>query len=95
MPRVGIEQNFFDLGGHSLLLARVHGLLRERLKLDISMVELFCYPTVGSLAASLASPNNGDDAFRAQVEERVRMRRAGLRRRPPGHLNPTEGGAAI
>jgi natural product biosynthesis luciferase-like monooxygenase protein/amino acid adenylation domain-containing protein len=84
VERVGANQNFFELGGHSLLMAQVYGRLRERLKLEVSMVDLFRYPTVGSLAGKLASAANGDgeeDAFRAQVDERVRLRRANMRRR--------------
>jgi acyl carrier protein len=84
VERVGANQNFFELGGHSLLMAQVYGRLRERLKLEVSMVDLFRYPTVGSLAGKLASAANGDgeeDAFRARVDERVRLRRANMRRR--------------
>ncbi|MFN8178108.1 MAG: non-ribosomal peptide synthase/polyketide synthase [bacterium] len=54
--RVGAHDNFFDLGGHSLLLVRVHARLREALHADLSVVELFRYPTVASLAARLAMP---------------------------------------
>ncbi|HEY0512849.1 MAG TPA: amino acid adenylation domain-containing protein [Thermoanaerobaculia bacterium] len=53
---VGIHDNFFDLGGHSLLLARVHSRLREVLGRDLSLVELFKNPTVSSLAAALSAP---------------------------------------
>ncbi len=47
---VGAHDNFFDLGGHSLLLARVHELLGDRLGLRLSIVDLFRHPTVSSLA---------------------------------------------
>jgi len=55
VARVGIHDNFFDLGGHSLLLARVHARLRERLGAEISIVELFRFPTVESLARRLSA----------------------------------------
>jgi amino acid adenylation domain-containing protein/FkbM family methyltransferase len=54
VPRVGIHENFFDLGGHSLLLARVHASLREALGADLTIVDLFRYPTIESLARRLA-----------------------------------------
>jgi FkbM family methyltransferase len=54
LERVGIHDNFFDLGGHSLLLARVHARLREALGAEITIVELFRHPTVESLARRLA-----------------------------------------
>jgi amino acid adenylation domain-containing protein len=50
MDRIGVMDNFFDLGGHSLLLVRVLNRLRSSFELDISVVDLFRYPTVSSLA---------------------------------------------
>lgn len=50
IERIGIRDNFFDLGGHSLLMVRVHSLLRERFGDELSLVDLFSYPTVESLA---------------------------------------------
>ncbi|MEA2695316.1 MAG: hypothetical protein QOJ16_4703, partial [Acidobacteriota bacterium] len=54
VERVGADDNFFDLGGHSLLLARVHARLSAELPeaAGITMVDLLRHPTVGSLAAS-------------------------------------------
>jgi amino acid adenylation domain-containing protein len=56
VEKVGIHDNFFDLGGHSLLLAKVHSRLREVLERDLSLVDLFKNPTVSSLAAALSQP---------------------------------------
>jgi amino acid adenylation domain-containing protein len=56
VEKVGAHDNFFDLGGHSLVLARVHVLLKERLGQEVSMVDLFRYPTVAALARHLALP---------------------------------------
>jgi amino acid adenylation domain-containing protein len=46
----GLHDNFFDLGGHSLLLARVQGNLQEIFGHTFSMTELFQHPTISSLA---------------------------------------------
>ncbi len=54
VDRVGVHDNFFDLGGHSLLLARVHQRLRELLPGDLPIVDLFRYPTVSALAQHLS-----------------------------------------
>jgi amino acid adenylation domain-containing protein len=54
LPQVGVRDNFFDIGGHSLLMARVHARLEEALGRKVSMVDLFQYPTIGALAAHLA-----------------------------------------
>ncbi|MEP7010522.1 MAG: amino acid adenylation domain-containing protein [Acidobacteriota bacterium] len=57
VDRVSVQDNFFDLGGHSLLLAQVHLRLRESLPDDLgarlSMVELFQHPTIAALARHL------------------------------------------
>jgi amino acid adenylation domain-containing protein len=50
---VGINDNFFDLGGHSLLIVRVQSELSELLKRDLSIVELFQYPTIKTLTKHL------------------------------------------
>ncbi len=53
MDRVGLDDNFFDLGGYSLLVARVRFNLREKLQKEIALVDLFSYPTVRMLAEKL------------------------------------------
>ncbi|HKV13369.1 MAG TPA: beta-ketoacyl synthase N-terminal-like domain-containing protein, partial [Thermoanaerobaculia bacterium] len=53
VPRVGSEDNFFDLGGHSLLLPRVQTLLRDRLGREVSLVDLLTHSTVRALARYL------------------------------------------
>ena len=50
---VGIHDNFFDLGGHSLLLTQVHARLQKLLHARLPMVKLFEHPTVAALAAYL------------------------------------------
>ncbi|HEY4575664.1 MAG TPA: amino acid adenylation domain-containing protein, partial [Thermoanaerobaculia bacterium] len=53
LERVGVEENFFDLGGHSLLLARVRALLRDRLGREVSLLDLLTHTTVRALARHL------------------------------------------
>ena len=55
VDKVGLHDNFFELGGHSLLMAKVHSQLQtEGLAEAVSIVELFQYPTVHSLAGYLS-----------------------------------------
>ncbi|MBT2507477.1 acyl carrier protein [Streptomyces sp. ISL-98] len=61
LPEVNPSDNFFDLGGHSLLLHTVRNRLHERLGRDIPLVELFQYPTVRALADHLGGATAGDD----------------------------------
>lgn len=79
LERVGANTNFFELGGHSLLLAQVHLRLQADLAPDLSIIELFQYPTVRSLAAHLQ--NGDDDAGLRESRGRAAERRSRLRQR--------------
>ncbi|MEM7350389.1 MAG: amino acid adenylation domain-containing protein, partial [Acidobacteriota bacterium] len=52
---VGVHDNFFDLGGHSLRLVEVQSRLRHELGRELSMLELFQHPTIAALAGHLAA----------------------------------------
>lgn len=54
IEKVGIHDRFFDLGGHSLLIVQVHSKLCQMLNKELSVVELFQYPTISSLAAYIS-----------------------------------------
>lgn len=54
IEHVGLYDNFFDLGGHSLLLVRVRSHLQETLQRTLSMTDLFKYPTISALVQFLA-----------------------------------------
>jgi len=53
LDRVGRYDNFFDLGGHSLLIVKVMSLLRQ-LGIHTTVFELFNHPTIKSFAAFLS-----------------------------------------
>ena len=63
LQKMGIHDNFFDLGGHSLLLAEVHSQLRSLLHKEVSIVELFKYPTIRSLANYLSQKQSEQSSF--------------------------------
>jgi acyl carrier protein len=50
LKTVGLHDNFFDLGGHSLLMIQVHSKLQERFNPGLAMGDLFRYPTISTLA---------------------------------------------
>jgi amino acid adenylation domain-containing protein len=54
VEQVGVHDSFFDLGGHSLLMVRVHSMLRDELRRDLTIVDLFQYPTIHALAQHLS-----------------------------------------
>jgi amino acid adenylation domain-containing protein len=72
LERVGIHNNFFDLGGHSLLLIRVQAKLSALFDQKISVVELFEYPTIHSLAQPLSKKQ-----IQPSIQNRADNRRAG------------------
>jgi acetyltransferase-like isoleucine patch superfamily enzyme len=59
MTPVGAEENFFELGGNSLLMHQIRGELQESLDRKIAMVELFGNPTVASFADHLMGASDG------------------------------------
>ncbi|MFH8290081.1 MupA/Atu3671 family FMN-dependent luciferase-like monooxygenase [Streptomyces sp. NPDC018059] len=64
VDRIGIHENFFDAGGNSLLLIRVHARLAE-LGAGIApprLVELFAYPTIAALAAHMGDTGPAEEA---------------------------------
>ena len=74
MDRVGLHDNFFDLGGHSLLLIQVRNRLQTLLEREISTTALLQYPTVSTLAAHLS---NGHEPAPAQPSQsRAETRKA-------------------
>jgi amino acid adenylation domain-containing protein len=54
LDQVGVEDNFFDLGGNSLLGLRVIAQIQERFELKVSVVRLYQYSTVRSMGQYLA-----------------------------------------
>jgi amino acid adenylation domain-containing protein len=54
LGNIGIHDNFFEIGGHSLLMIKVHSELRKIFQIDLSMLDLFRYPTISYLADYLS-----------------------------------------
>jgi acyl transferase domain-containing protein/acyl-coenzyme A synthetase/AMP-(fatty) acid ligase/SAM-dependent methyltransferase len=54
IPQVGVNDNFFELGGHSLLLVQAHDRLLEIFGPQLTLVDLFKYPTIAALVDLLA-----------------------------------------
>jgi acyl carrier protein len=90
VAHIGVADNFFDLGGHSLHLMRIQGKVRERFNLDLPMVDLFRYPTVRSLAEHLLRCGSESAALTGSGSapdgggERGESRRAALLARQEG-----------
>jgi len=79
-------QNFFDAGGHSLLLVQVHRRLQEAFGTSVTLVELFGHPTIRGMAEVVAG-----GAGAASLDRR-RERAQARRRRLASALEGGEGG---
>ncbi|MBC7991686.1 MAG: LLM class flavin-dependent oxidoreductase [Rhizobacter sp.] len=80
LPQVGARDNFFDLGGHSLLAVQAHRKLRDALGRDLSITDIFRFPTIQSLSNYLAQDGE-DDAGAQAGKARAQGRRAAMQRR--------------
>ncbi len=90
VDRVGLHDNFFDLGGHSLLVVRAHQRLGDELKREIPVVDLFRFPTVALLARHLEGTTTAPTFDRVQSlgeqqrAAQLRQKQAMERLRRPG-----------
>ncbi|MEH2349573.1 MAG: amino acid adenylation domain-containing protein [Nostoc sp.] len=69
IKKVGIQDNFFDIGGHSLNILQVYSKLRELLKANLAITDLFKYPTISALSQYFSQEENHDEAFVAESNE--------------------------
>lgn len=86
LPEVGLDDNFFDLGGDSLLLVAVHSDLQKTLRANIPVTDLFEFTTIRKLARHLGQgqPDSTGLALAQQRAKRQREALADLRTRRPG-----------
>jgi len=69
---ISVEDSFFDLGGHSLLLVQLLARIRETIAPDLPLATLFAHPTIAGLAAILegsAQSHIGASLMPMSVEE--------------------------
>jgi aspartate racemase len=79
VPHVGLDDNFFDLGGDSLLLVAVHSNLQKILQTEISLTDLFEFATIRKLAQHLGHLES-QTASLSDVQERAQRQREAFTR---------------
>jgi ubiquinone/menaquinone biosynthesis C-methylase UbiE/acyl carrier protein len=80
LDHIGVQDNFFDLGGNSLLMVQMHQQVQQRLSAELSVIELFRYPTIYAIAAHLQSKVSSQSAMK-QSQNRAAWRREQLKNR--------------
>jgi hypothetical protein len=80
--RVGRDENFFDLGGNSLLLVTAQTAVNRAFGTDLSVVDLFAHPTVRDLARHLSERGAAPEAATEPSPQResAEASRSGLAR---------------
>jgi amino acid adenylation domain-containing protein len=79
VDKVGVDQNFFDLGGHSMLLAQVHLRLQTLLGRELALVDFFKYPTV-SLLARFINAEAREETTAGDIDARTEERKDKLKK---------------
>ena len=72
---IGIYDDFFELGGDSLLLVQLHSKIKEKFKTDITAVDLYKYNTVALIAKNLESDHIEEKASFENLNMRVKKQR--------------------
>ena len=66
IDRVGIRNNFFDIGGTSVLSARLITRIRDRFNIDIPIIRVYHYPTIEAMANFISRGNQSGDYTEAK-----------------------------
>jgi amino acid adenylation domain-containing protein len=83
LQQVGTEDNFFDLGGNSLLLVKMQPLLVASLNQEIPVMVLFQYPTISALVHYLEqSGDTTEGDWQASYARAQKLKEARQKRRP-------------
>jgi pristinamycin I synthase-3/4 len=65
---IGIDDNFFALGGHSLLVTKLVNEIRSNLGAEVTVKTVFQAPTVADLSAELATARSARPALRPMTD---------------------------
>jgi len=84
LEKVGVDDNFFDLGGHSLLVVQAHRKLRDVVPMALTLTDLYRFPTIAGLASHLSSGDGAKETAQASRARADKRRQALGRRRRRG-----------
>lgn len=76
LPQVGMDENFFDIGGNSIQLAKVHTRLQTMLEREFPITELFAHTTIRRLASHFGESATPEPRAGAIIDRARRQREA-------------------
>lgn len=80
VEKVGVHDNFFDMGGHSLLLVQVQNKLQKAFGRDIPVADMFRYPTIDTLTKYLSQEEKTSPSFE-KIQDRLKKRTRAVNQR--------------
>ncbi|NER93225.1 MAG: amino acid adenylation domain-containing protein [Symploca sp. SIO1B1] len=81
LQQVGIHHNFFNLGGNSLLIVQVERKLRSKFEHQLTVTDLFQYPTIYHLANYIVQCQKEKVGIDSSIKNRIRKQKAALSRK--------------
>jgi amino acid adenylation domain-containing protein len=76
IEKIGVNDNFFELGGNSILISQAHQRIKSTLQCEITLVDMFKYPTIRLLAQNMSQNEQQKNMFleiQDEVEKRKQM----------------------
>ncbi len=69
--QISVEKSFFELGGNSLKILKLNGLMQEKLNWEVSVPEMFRYPSIASLIAYKNNSKPSGEDYKKAAEDEV------------------------
>ena len=73
---IGVNDNFFDLGGHSLSIVQAQGQIKEKLGVELNVADMFRFPTISAFARFMDKGGNGTERAQKSEERASKTREA-------------------
>jgi len=78
---LGLDDNFFEVGGNSLLLMIAEGEIRATLWPGLLVTDLFRYPTIRSISDHIASTKAPGPSLLDEAQQRVKNQKMALEKK--------------
>lgn len=69
--KISVKKTFFELGGNSLKIVRLHSMIKHDLNWDVTLPDIFRYPTISSLTDFISREKRDEEAFAAGINEEI------------------------